>query len=70
MVDLMLRDENLGYQEENWKARTAAEVRGGKIVGWEIGEGMAQSKVPSRKELRSIQSNICTRRWKRVSESI
>jgi len=35
-VDLMLNAENLGYQAENWKARTASCVSVGNNVGFAI----------------------------------
>lgn len=43
MVDLMLRLENLGYQEENWKESRASAVSGGNTPGVVTGEGMMKS---------------------------
>ena len=40
MVDLMLREEKRGYQEENWKARMDEDVRWGKRVRGVIGDGI------------------------------
>lgn len=44
-MDLMLRAAKRGYQAENWKARTAEEVSGGKRAGEVVGTGMVQSFV-------------------------
>lgn len=41
MVDLMLKEENRGYQDENWNARSASEVRLGKREGCCMAEGIA-----------------------------
>lgn len=40
MVDLIVRERNLGYHEENWKARMHSSVISGKIEGSFINEGM------------------------------
>lgn len=54
MVDLMLRDENLGYHDENWNARIWSGVVDGNKVGWGTEEGIAGEKmVVSRKGKRS-----------------
>lgn len=44
IVDFMLHDENLGYHDENWKARRASEVIGGNTEGSDTSEGMDVGK--------------------------
>ena len=46
-VDLMLRDEKRGYQDENWKARMEERVSGGKTVTGETGAGIIDPKLLS-----------------------
>lgn len=44
IVDLMVHDAYLGYQEENWKDKRPSEVSEGKSVGSVTAEGMAQAE--------------------------
>lgn len=44
IVDFMLHDENLGYHDENWKARRASGVIGGNTEGSDTSEGMGVGK--------------------------
>ena len=45
IVDLMLNEENRGYHDENWNARSASEVRLGKREGCCIAVGIASDYV-------------------------
>lgn len=44
-MDLMLRLENRGYQEENWKASKVSGVCAGKRVGLGTAEGMVRTEA-------------------------
>ena len=40
IVDLMVKERNRGYHEENWKERTFSRVSSGKREGLFVTEGM------------------------------
>lgn len=47
VVDLILIEENLGYQEENWNAKIAVRLSTGKSSGVETVEGIKYLLVDS-----------------------